>query len=266
MKRILLLALAVAGCERPPAPVPPPPPSAPEAGKPAEVSEGSEPREDLEAAADRQREEMRRTAREREREGNWAAAIELWERLALHDGSEAPAEVARLKEARAEEARGRALGPLLVELELLLRERRLEEARRFLEEAGRKEPGLEAEVSWLTGTVLEAEGLFRAVEAGARLRKGAEVELAGGRARIADADPVEVRFEGADAVRLEDLPPALLIELASAGGVTPDFTGQYLLFTGRVEEGRRAWQNVAHREALDKLADSVVKAKAAAKR
>lgn len=228
-------------------------------------------RSEITAEADRELLRRVEVARNEEQFGEPRRAMERWEAvkaLGIDSGIEqAQQAVAALQASQSRKLREAAtpqLGEALLELELLLKERRAAEAEALLQRVGEQVPALQHEMMWLRGTVLESHGLFSAVAAGGRKHVGETFELPSGHSKLIGADEKTMTFESG-AVPVHDLPPDLLVRFAAAGGITPDYSGQYLLFTGRTAEARRAWRDVPHCDCLDALANAVEAAKAKAR-
>lgn len=227
--------------------------------------------QEIRAEADRELHRRIELARTEEKFGEAWKALERWEAvkaLGIESGVEmAQQAMAALQASQSRKLRDAAtpqLGQALLELEVLLRERRSTEAEALLQRVGEQVPALQHELMWLRGTVIESHGLFSAVAEGGRKHVGATFELPSGRSKLLGADEKAMTFESG-AVPIHELPPDLLVRFAAAGGITPDYSGQYLLFTGRTAEARKAWKDVPHCECLDELADAVEAAKAAAR-
>lgn len=157
------------------------------------------------------------------------------------------------------------LGRMLAELEVLLRARRLKEASELVAKERRACASLAQELDWLNGTVIEAHHVFGAVASGARAGEGKEILTAEGAGTVEKARDEEVQVRLADgrsvAVRYEDLPPDTFLRLALAGGIDDDYVAQYFLFTGRIEDARRAWARSPIREQYEAIAEQAAEAK-----
>ncbi|NUN50626.1 MAG: hypothetical protein HUU15_17585, partial [Candidatus Brocadiae bacterium] len=210
-----------------------------------------------------------------ERAGRFEAAIACWTKVEnfgipeLADRARAAIATLRASDASRRHADALpALGPLLLKIEPLLREQRLEEAEDAILALARATPELAHECSWLVGTVHEARGIFGQVAEGMATMTGERVKLSshpGLSFTVEACDRDGVRLlppeGGALTVRWGDLPPDVFLTAALRGGATADYVGQFMLFTGRAAEGRRMWRHVAWKGQLDAIADQVEEAK-----
>lgn len=124
-------------------------------------------------------------------------------------------------------------------------------------------------MDWLEGTVIESKGVFGCVVQGLVKMKGESVEIEGGAATVVDADDEAATFDrpsGQFRVPLAKLSPGLFVEAGVRGGGTGDFLGQWLLFTGRIAEARKAFALMKNRPDLEVLAASVESALAGERR
>lgn len=170
-------------------------------------------------------------------------------------------EASKAKSERLHEAAKKEVGPILLELQGFLLERRIEEGHAMLDRALAANPALRHEIDWLRGTLIETRSVFSGVGRGMRKLKGEKVEIDGATVTVADGSFEVATFEreGGDTftVDLAKLPPDLFVRAGREGGTTADFTGQFLLFTGRIAEARDAFRTVQNRPDLASLADLV---------
>lgn len=217
-----------------------------------------------------------RRARAALERGDEDAAIAAWREAFAFDVAEC-SDAARISIQEAESARRRRLhqaalprlGPVLVELQKHLLARDDKAATEMLRRVAAERPELRHEMDWLEGTVIESKGVFGCVRQGLVTMKGESVEIDGGAATVADADDEAATFErpsGRVRVPLAKLPPALFVEAGVRGGGTGDFLGQWLLFTGRIAEARKAFALMKNRPDLEVLAASVESALAGERR
>lgn len=213
-------------------------------------------------------EEEGRRARAALERGDEDAAIAIWNATLAWDVAELSdaarqaiqdAETARFRRTHAE---GRPrLGPVLRELRVHLLARDDRAARELLRRVAAETPALRHEMDWLEGTVIEAPGVFGCVTQGLEAMKGEKVALDGAEATVRGADNDAATFDRAAGgplrIPLAQLPPDLFLAAGLRGGSTADFVGQYLLFTGRIAEARRAFDLMKDRPDLRILADSI---------
>lgn len=209
-----------------------------------------------------------RRARAAIERGDEDAAIAIWNATLSWDVAELSdaarqliqdAETARFRRTHAE---GRPrLGPVLHELRVHLLARDDRAAKELLRRVAAETPALRHEMDWLEGTVIEAPGVFGCVMQGLQAMKGEKVALDGAEATVSGADSEAATFDlaagGRVRVPLAQLPPDLFLAAGLRGGSTADFVGQYLLFTGRIAEARRAFDLMKDRPDLKALADSI---------
>ncbi|MCC6738472.1 MAG: hypothetical protein IT452_05470 [Planctomycetia bacterium] len=209
-----------------------------------------------------------RRARAAVERGEEDAAIAIWNATLAWDVNEL-SDAARLGIQDAETSRFRRshaagrprLGPVLRELRVHLLARDDAAAKELLRRVAAETPALRHEMDWLEGTVIEAPGVFGCVTQGLRAMKGDKVVLDGAEAVVAGADSEAAAFDRAAGgplrVPLAHLPPDLFLAAGLRGGSTADFVGQYLLFTGRIAEARRAFDLMKDRPDLKALADAI---------
>lgn len=157
------------------------------------------------------------------------------------------------------------LGRMLAELEVLLRNRRLKEAAELVAAERKACVSLAQELDWLNGTVIEAHHVFGSVAAGAHAREGKDIEISEGAGTIEKARDEDVQVRLADgrsvAVRYQDLPPDTFLRLALIGGIDDDYVAQFFLFTGRVDDARRAWARSPIKDQYEAIAEQAEEAK-----
>lgn len=152
------------------------------------------------------------------------------------------------------------LGPALIELQKHLLARDDKAAIAMLRRVASERPELRHEMDWLEGTVIESKGIFGCVVQGLAKMKGESVEIGGEASTVAGVDDDAVTFDrpsGSLRLPLAQLPPDFFVQAGLRGSGTADYLGQWLLFTGRIPEARRAFAQVKDRPDLEKLADAV---------
>ncbi|MEK7469854.1 MAG: hypothetical protein AAB074_21005 [Planctomycetota bacterium] len=237
---------------------------------PARVERIRSLKEAVMAAALARADELDRVAREAIERGDEAAAQAAWKAALELDVNEVSDRIRTSIQAgeailfRKQRARAwPKLGPVLLELQKYLLARDDKASLDFLTRTNAAHPDLLQEIDWLRGTVIEAGGVYKAVECGLNLLKDSEVTLGAEGATVvgATAETASFRRPAGDmlALPLAQLPPDLFLKAALRGGHSADFVGQYFLFTGRVAEARAAFKGL-NRQDLDTLADSVERA------